>query len=104
MSLDASGNFRPNDPITMREFNRLSMSILGRQLVPDIDQPLSRITAAALIADAQGRSHNPNTNGLPFNTFTDVPGTSSRFGLVTEMSTDHGFYIDIHGNEHWEAF
>jgi|GEM_PF-2426541 len=103
MSLDG-GNFRPTDPITMREFNRLAMSVLGRHLVPDIDQPLSRITAAALIADAQGRSHNPNTNGLPFNTFSDVPGTSSRFGLVTEMSTDHGFYLDIHGNEHWEDF
>ena len=103
MSLDG-GNFRPNDPITMREFNRLSMAVLGRQLVPDIDQPLSRIAAAALIADAQGRSHNPNTNGLPFNTFSDVPGTSSRFGLVTEMSTDHGYYLCIHGHEHWEDF
>ena len=103
MSLDG-GNFRPGDAITMRDFNRLSMSVLGRHLVPDIDQPLSRITVAALIADAQGRSHNPNTNGLPFNTFTDVPGTSSRFGLVTEMSTDHGFFLDIHGREHWEAF
>jgi len=103
MSLDG-GNFRPNDPITMREFNRLAMSVIGRQLLPDLDQPLSRITAAGLIADAQGRSHNPNTNNLPFNTFTDVPSTSSRFGLVTEMSTDHGFYLDIHGREHWEAF
>ena len=103
MSLDG-GNFRPNDSITMREFNRLTMSVIGRHLLPDLDQPLSRITAAALIADAQGRSHNPNTNGLPFNTFSDVPGTSSRFGLVTEMSTDHGFFLDIHGREHWEAF
>jgi len=104
VSLDTNGHFRPNAPITMREFNRLSMAILGRQLVPDIDQPLSRIATAALIADAQGRSHHPNTNGLPFSIFTDVPGTSNRFGLVTEMSTDHGFYLDIHGNEHWEAF
>ena len=98
------GNFRPGDDITMREFNRLAMSVLGRQLVPDIDQPLSRISAAALIADVQGRCHNPNTNGVPFNTFTDVPSGSSRFGLVTEMSTDHGFFLDIHGNEFWEAF
>ena len=103
MSLD-NGNFRPNDDITMREFNRLAMSVLGRPLLPDLDQPLSRIAAAALIADAQGRSHNPNTNNVPFNTFSDVPSTSSRFGLVTEMSTDHGFYLDIHGREHWEAF
>ena len=103
VSLD-NGNFRPGDPMTMREFNRLSMAVIGRQLLPDLDQPLSRITAAALIADAQGRSHNPNTNNVPFNTFSDVPSSHSNFGLVTEMSTDHGFYLDIHGNEHWEAF
>jgi len=104
MSLDASGNFRPATPITLREFNQLSMSVIGRPLLPDLNEPLSRITAAAVLADVQGRSHNPNTNGVPFNTFSDVPSTSSRFGLVTEMSADHGFYLDIHGNEHWEAF
>ena len=103
MTLDG-GNFRPDEDITMRELNRLSMSVLGRQLVPDLDQPLSRITTAALIADIQGRSHNPNTNNVPFNTFTDVPSTSPHFGLVTEMSTDHGFYLCTQGREHWEAF
>ena len=97
------GNFNPHAPITMRDFNRLSVAVGGGQLLPNLDQPITRIAAAGLIADMQGRSHNPNTNGLPFRTFSDVPVGSANFGLVTEMSNDHGHFWDIHGNEIWEA-
>jgi hypothetical protein len=104
MSTDGSGSFDPNAPITMRDMNRLAREVMGRTLLPDTDDPLSRILAAALIAEAQGRSFNPNTNGLPYNTFSDVPRGHQWYGLVTEMSTDHGFFYDLHGNEWWEPF
>jgi len=104
MSLDASGNFRPLTPITQREFNQLSMSVIGQAPLPDTNASLTRILAAGILADAQGRSRNPNTNGHPYNTFTDVPRGSSNFGLITEMSVDHGYFYDLHGNEWWEEF
>ncbi|MCL2843818.1 MAG: isopeptide-forming domain-containing fimbrial protein [Oscillospiraceae bacterium] len=104
MNLDANGNFRPTAPITMREFNQLSMSVIGRALLPDSNDPLTRILAAGALADAQGRSRNPITNGQPYNTFTDVPRNHPHFGLVIGISTDHGFFYDLHGNQWWEAF
>ena len=104
MSVDGSGNFNPNAEITMRDMNRLAREVMGQSLLPDTSDFLSRILTAALIAEAQGRSFNPNTNGLPYNTFTDVPRSHQWYGLVTEMSTDHGYFYDLHGNEIWEAF
>jgi len=104
VSVDGSGNFRPGDDITMRDFNRLAREVIGRSLLPDTDDTLSRILAAAVVAEAQGRSQSPNTNNMPYNTFTDVPPSHRWYGLVTEMSTDHGYFYDLHGNEWWEAF
>jgi len=104
VNLDGSGNFNPNADITMRDFNRIAREVMGRSLLPDTDDTLSRILAAAVVAEAQGRSQSPNTNGLPYNTFTDVPPSHRWYGLVTEMSTDHGYFYDLHGNEWWEPF
>jgi hypothetical protein len=101
LTLDASGNFRPNDPCTLSEFNELALRACGINFQLAGNANLTRIQAATLILGAQGRSSSPITHGQQLPSFWDVSTSDSYYWIVMEMSTEHDYYTDTTSNEHW---
>ena len=61
----------------------------------------SRLNFAKLICQLTGRDTAPDTSAYSghIQYFTDVSGSS--VGLVTEVSHEHDYILDVDGNEYW---
>jgi len=111
MSLDADGNFRGLEPITLAEFRQLVLSVpesARNNFAPPAwvngTNPIQRHQAAELMANmfAPRRGVNFDTNGLPYPRFTDIPSGSQWYHLVTDVSSAYAWFLGADGRVTWD--
>ena len=84
---------------TSDQLNALVKYITGTNA--GLSGDVSRLNFAKLICQLTGRDTAPDTSAYSghIQYFTDVSGSS--VGLVTEVSHEHDYILDVDGNEYW---
>ena len=66
----------------------------------DVSGDVSRLTFAKVICQLTGRDTSPDTTGYSGN-IQYFPDVTSSVDLVTEVSHEHDYILDVDGNEYW---
>ena len=83
---------------TAAQLNTLVKYVTGTNA--DVSGDVSRLTFAKVICQLTGRDTSPDTTGYSGN-IQYYPDVASSVDLVTEVSHEHDYILDVDGNEYW---